>query len=38
MLRLCGFHFSNYHHKVRMALIEKGGFDDNPHTARPHSS
>jgi len=24
MLRLCGFHVSNYHNKVRLALLEKG--------------
>ncbi|MGH8369808.1 MAG: glutathione S-transferase N-terminal domain-containing protein, partial [Gammaproteobacteria bacterium] len=24
MLRLCGFHVSNYHNKVRLALMEKG--------------
>ena len=24
MLRLCGFHLSNYHNKVRVALLEKG--------------
>ena len=24
MLRLCGFHLSNYHNKVRIALLEKG--------------
>ena len=24
MLRLCGFHISNYHNKVRLALLEKG--------------
>ncbi len=24
MLRLCGFHLSNYHNKVRLALLEKG--------------
>jgi len=24
MLRLCGFHVSNYHNKVRIALLEKG--------------
>ena len=24
MLRLCGFHISNYHNKVRIALLEKG--------------
>jgi glutathione S-transferase len=24
MIRLCGFHISNYHNKVRIALLEKG--------------
>src|SRR5437016_3527774 len=24
MLKLCGFHISNYHNKVRIALLEKG--------------
>jgi glutathione S-transferase len=24
MIRLCGFHLSNYHNKVRLALLEKG--------------
>jgi glutathione S-transferase len=24
MLKLCGFHISNYHNKVRLALLEKG--------------
>ena len=24
MLKLCGFHLSNYHNKVRLALLEKG--------------
>ena len=24
MLKLCGFHVSNYHNKVRLALLEKG--------------
>ncbi len=23
MLKLCGFHLSNYHNKVRLALLEK---------------
>ena len=31
MLRLCGFHISNYHNKVRLALLEKGiAFDEDP--------
>jgi glutathione S-transferase len=30
MLRLCGFHLSNYHNKVRIALLEKGiGFEED---------
>ncbi|HEV3009410.1 MAG TPA: glutathione S-transferase N-terminal domain-containing protein, partial [Burkholderiales bacterium] len=24
MLKLCGFRISNYHNKVRLALLEKG--------------
>src|SRR5262245_30530131 len=24
MMKLCGFHLSNYHNKVRIALLEKG--------------
>jgi glutathione S-transferase len=35
MLRLCGFHVSNYHNKVRLALLEKGvQFEEDP-TCRP---
>lgn len=31
MLKLCGFHVSNYHNKVRLALLEKGlQFDEDP--------
>lgn len=31
MLRLCGFHISNYHNKVRLALLEKGiAFEEDP--------
>jgi len=31
MLKLCGFHISNYHNKVRIALMEKGvPFEDDP--------
>lgn len=31
MLRLCGFHLSNYHNKVRIALLEKGvPFEEDP--------
>ena len=30
MLKLCGFHLSNYHNKVRIALLEKGiGFEED---------
>ena len=35
MLKLCGFHISNYHNKVRIALLEKGvPFEEDP-TCRP---
>ncbi len=31
MLKLCGFHISNYHNKVRLALLEKGiAFEEDP--------
>jgi len=31
MLKLCGFQLSNYHNKVRIALLEKGGpFEEDP--------
>src|SRR5258708_23817835 len=31
MLKLCGFHLSNYHNKVRIALLEKGvQFEEDP--------
>ena len=31
MLKLCGFHISNYHNKVRLALLEKGvPFEEDP--------
>ena len=31
MLKLCGFHTSNYHNKVRLALLEKGvQFEEDP--------
>jgi glutathione S-transferase len=31
MLKLCGFHVSNYHNKVRLALLEKGvQFEEDP--------
>ncbi|MGH8736935.1 MAG: glutathione S-transferase family protein [Burkholderiales bacterium] len=35
MLKLCGFHVSNYHNKVRLALLEKGiRFEEDP-TCKP---
>ena len=35
MLKLCGFHLSNYHNKVRIALLEKGvAFEEDP-TCKP---
>ena len=35
MLKLCGFHLSNYHNKVRIALLEKGvPFEEDP-TCKP---
>ena len=35
MIKLCGFHVSNYHNKVRIALLEKGiPFEEDP-TCRP---
>src|SRR6267142_2575385 len=34
MLKLCGFHISNYHNKVRIALLEKGvRFEEDPSCA-----
>jgi glutathione S-transferase len=31
MLKLCGFHISNYHNKIRIALLEKGvPFEEDP--------
>src|SRR5947209_19705370 len=31
MLKLCGFRISNYHNKVRLALLEKGiAFEEDP--------
>ena len=35
MLKLCGFHISNYHNKVRIALLEKGLAFDEDAGARP---
>jgi len=35
MIKLCGFHVSNYHNKVRIALLEKGvAFEEDP-SCRP---
>jgi glutathione S-transferase len=35
MIRLCGFHLSNYHNKVRLALLEKGIAFDEDASCRP---
>ena len=35
MLKLCGFHVSNYHNKVRLALLEKGVPFEEDSTCRP---
>ena len=35
MLKLCGFHVSNYHNKVRLALLEKGVAFEEDATCRP---
>ncbi|MDF3010219.1 MAG: glutathione S-transferase family protein [Burkholderiales bacterium] len=35
MLRLCGFHLSNYHNKVRIALLEKGVAFEEDAACRP---
>lgn len=35
MLRLCGFHVSNYHNKVRIALLEKGIAFEEDANCRP---
>ena len=35
MLKLCGFHISNYHNKVRLALLEKGIAFEEDATCRP---
>ena len=35
MIKLCGFHVSNYHNKVRIALLEKGIAFDEDSTVRP---
>jgi glutathione S-transferase len=38
MLKLCGFRVSNYHNKVRIALLEKGIEHEEDFTARPSQS
>jgi glutathione S-transferase len=35
MLKLCGFHVSNYHNKVRIALLEKGVAFEEDASCRP---
>jgi glutathione S-transferase len=35
MLKLCGFHLSNYHNKVRIALLEKGVAFEEDANVRP---
>ena len=35
MLKLCGFHVSNYHNKVRIALLEKGVVFEEDANCRP---
>ena len=35
MLKLCGFHISNYHNKVRIALLEKGIAFEEDASCRP---
>lgn len=35
MLKLCGFHLSNYHNKVRIALLEKGVAFEEDATCKP---
>lgn len=35
MIRLCGFHVSNYHNKVRIALLEKGVAFDEDASVKP---
>lgn len=35
MLKLCGFHLSNYHNKVRIALLEKGIAFEEDAACRP---
>jgi glutathione S-transferase len=38
MLKLCGFHVSNYHNKVRLQLLEKGVAFEEDANARPSQS
>jgi glutathione S-transferase len=38
MLKLCGFHISNYHNKVRLALLEKGVEFEEDAGCRPSQS
>lgn len=38
MIRLCGFHLSNYHNKVRLQLLEKGVAFEEDANARPSQS
>ncbi len=38
MLKLCGFHISNYHNKVRLALLEKGVAFEEDAACRPSQS
>jgi glutathione S-transferase len=35
MIKLCGFHLSNYHNKVRIALLEKGVAFEEDASCRP---
>ena len=35
MLKLCGFHISNYHNKVRVVLLEKGIAHEEDATCTP---
>jgi len=35
MIKLCGFHVSNYHNKVRLALLEKGVAFEEDASCRP---
>lgn len=35
MIKLCGFHLSNYHNKVRLALLEKGVAFEEDASCRP---